>query len=126
MMRSLALTVAFLIAVCQADAEKKVAFKITHAPSLAAALAGRVVAPGQLTGDCAQEFGGLVFADMRAHGVAMAGGAGSAAAAAPALALSIAVSRCEAPQQPAITGEGLPAVHISRTEGWLRRTGARR
>jgi hypothetical protein len=119
MTRSLAAAVGFLIVGWQAHAEKKIAFKIAHPPSLAAALAGRVVTPGQFTGDCAQEFGDLVFQDMRAHGVAMAGAAGSAAAAEPALVLSIGVSRCEARQQPAITGEGLPAVHISRTEGWL-------
>jgi hypothetical protein len=111
--------VGFLIVGWQAHAEKKIPFKIPHPPTLAAVLVGRVVTPGQFTGDCAQEFGDLVFQDMRAHGVAMAGAAGSAAAAEPALVLSIGVSRCEARQQPAITGEGLPAVHISRTEGWL-------
>jgi hypothetical protein len=56
---------------------------------------------------------------MRAHGIAMAGGTDSAAAAAPAVTLSIDVSRCEARPQPAMLGEGLPAVHISRTEGWF-------
>ncbi len=104
---------------CHARAEKKITVKIAHAPSLAGALAGRLVTPGQLTGDCAKEFGDLVFQDMRAHGAAMAGGADSAAAAAPAIALSIKVSRCEARPQPAMLGEGLPAMHIARTEGWF-------
>ncbi|HUE22853.1 MAG TPA: tetratricopeptide repeat protein [Bryobacteraceae bacterium] len=49
----------------------------------------------------------------------MTGGADSAGVAAPAIVLSIDVSRCEARPLHAMTGEGLPAVHISRTEGWL-------
>lgn len=104
---------------CYARAEKKIAVKITHAPSLGGALAGKLVTPGQFTGDCAKEFGGLVFQDMRAHGVAMADQAGSAAVAAPAIVLSINVSRCDARPLPAMVGEGLPAPHISRTEGWF-------
>lgn len=119
MIRGLALAVGFLAVGCHARAEKKITVKIAHAPSLAGALAGRLVTPGQLTGDCAKEFGDLVFQDMRAHGVAMAGGADSAAAAAPAIVLSIKVSRCEARPQPAMLGEGLPAMHIARTEGWF-------
>src|ERR1019366_1122805 len=119
MIRSLAVAVGFLIVGCHARAEKRITVKITHSPSLAGGLAGKLVTPGQLTGDCAKEFGDLVFQDMRAHGVAMAGGAGSAAAATPAIVLSINVSRCEARPQPAILGEGLPAVHIARTEGWF-------
>jgi len=104
---------------CHAHAEKKIAVKITHSPSLAEPLAGRLVTPGQLTGDCAKEFGGLVFQDMRAHGVAMADQAGAAAATAPAIVLSIDVSRCDARPLPAMVGEGLPAPHIARTEGWF-------
>jgi hypothetical protein len=119
MIRSLAVAVGFLIVGCNARAEKRIAVKIAHAPALAAALAGKLVAPGQFTGDCGKEFGGLVFQDMRAHGVAMADQAGSAAAAAPAIVLSIDVSRCEARPQPAMVGEGLPAMHIARTEGWF-------
>jgi hypothetical protein len=119
MIRSAVAALGFLILGCHARAEKKIAVKIEHAAALAGALAGKLVTPGQLTGDCAQEFGGLVFQDMRAHGVAMAGGPDSAGSAASAMVLSIDVSRCEARPLPAITGEGLPAVHISRTEGWL-------
>jgi len=119
MIRSLAVAVGFLIADCPARAEKKIAVKIAHAPILAGALAGKLVAPGQLTGDCAKEFGGLLFQDMRAHGATMGGGADSTPATAPAIVLSIDVSRCEARPQPAMLGEGLPAVHISRTEGWF-------
>jgi Tetratricopeptide repeat len=119
MIRILAVAVGFLVVGCHARAEKKITVKIAHAPSLAGALAGKLVAPGPLTGDCAKEFGDLLFQDMRAHGVAMAGGADSAGAATAAIVLSIDVSRCEARPLPAMTGEGLPAVHISRTEGWL-------
>jgi tetratricopeptide repeat protein len=119
MTRSLAVAVGLCIVGCHARAEKKITAKIAHAPSLSGALAGRLVTPGQLTGDCAREFGDLVFQDMRAHGVAMADQAGSAAADAPAIVLSIDVSRCEGRPQPAMVGEGLPAVHIARTEGWF-------
>jgi len=119
MIRSMEVAQGFLIVGGTARAEKKVAFKIAHAPTLAAALAGRLVAPGPLTGDCAREFGDLVFQDMRAHGVAMGGGADSGGAAAPAIVLSIDVTRCEARPQPAMLGEGLPAIHIARTEGWF-------
>ncbi|MGA2742160.1 MAG: tetratricopeptide repeat protein [Bryobacteraceae bacterium] len=102
-----------------ARAEKKITVKIAHSPSLGATLTGKVVTPGPLTGDCAKEFGDLVFQDMRGHGVAMTGGANSNATATPAIIVSIDVSRCEARPLPAMVGEGLPAVHISRTEGWL-------
>ena len=119
MMRSLAVAVGLLIVGVHARAEKKITFKIAHSPSLAAVLAGRLVTPGPLTGDCAKEFGELVFQDMRAHGLAMTGSGDSAAPAAPAIVLSIDVSRCEARQQPAMLGEGLPAIHIARTEGWF-------
>jgi hypothetical protein len=118
--RSLAVAVGFLMVCGHARAEKKIVVKIAHPPSLAGALAGKLVTPGGLTGDCAREFGDLLFQDMRAHGVTMAGGADSAAAAAPSIVLSIDVSRCEARPQPAMLGEGLPAVHISRTEGWFQ------
>src|ERR1700691_853685 len=113
-MRTLAVVWGFLMVGCQARAEKKITVKIAHSPSLGGALAGKLVTPGQLPGDCAKDFGDLVFQDMRAHGVAMTGGAAT-----PAIVLSIAVSRCEARPLPAMTGEGLPAVHISRTEGWF-------
>src|SRR5580700_5606079 len=116
MIRSLAVGIAFLMVSCHARAEKKITVKITHAPILGAALAGKLITPGQLTGDCAKEFGELLFQDMRAHGVAMAGSADSAA---PRMVLSIDVARCEGRQQPAMLGEGLPAVHIARTEGWF-------
>jgi hypothetical protein len=107
-----------VLAGCCARAEKTIAVKFAHAPTLGAVLAGKLVTPGPLTGTCAREFGGLLFDDMRAHGVAMAGGASSDAAA-PTVALSIDVSKCGGHPQPPIYGEGLPAVHISRTEGWF-------
>jgi hypothetical protein len=66
MIRSLAVAAGFLVAGGYVRAEKKVTVKISHSPSLAGALAGRLVTPGPLTGDCGKEFGGLVFQDMRA------------------------------------------------------------
>lgn len=122
MTRSLAVAAGLFIIGCHAFAEKKVNVKIAHPAILGGALAGKVVKPGPLTGDCAKEFGDLFFQDMRAHGVTVESGAGSTAAggaSAPVL-ISIEVSRCEARPLPAILGEGLPATHISRTEGWFQ------
>jgi hypothetical protein len=119
MIRTLAVALVFLIVGGGARAEKKLVFKINHSPSLAGVLAGKLVTPGQLTGECAKEFGALVFQDMRAHGIAVQG-TDSSGPAAPAIAVSVSVSQCEARPQPAILGEGLPAVHISRTEGWFK------
>jgi hypothetical protein len=113
------LAIGILMMGCYAHAEKKITVKVVHPPSLATAFAGKFVQPGTLTGDCAKEFGDLLFEDMRAHGVAMAGGQSATAAAAPAMVLSIDVSRCEGRPLPAILGEGLPAAHIARTEGWF-------
>lgn len=117
MSRSLAIVAAAFLGVCAARAEKKITAKITHPPVLGNTLAGTPVTPGQLTGDCAKEFAGLLFQDIRAHGLATNDPASPSAAG--GIALSVDISRCEAhPQQP-ILGEGLPAVHISRTEGWF-------
>jgi len=111
LIRSIVLSAALLTLAVAGRAEKKVSLKIAHPPALAA-LAGRPVTLGQVTGDCSKEFADLVVQDMRAHGVTVDGGTG-------AVVLSIDVSRCEGrPQQP-ILGEGLPAVHISRTDGWF-------
>ena len=81
-------------------------------------LAGKLVTPGPLTGDCAKEFGDLLFRDMRARDVGMATASGPGSAA-PGITLSVNVTRCEGRQQQPILGEGLPAVHISRTDGWF-------
>ncbi|MGD0361837.1 MAG: tetratricopeptide repeat protein [Bryobacteraceae bacterium] len=116
MSRILTIAIGFLLAASQAYAEKKITIQITHPPSLGAALAGRMVAPGQMTGDCSKEFADLLFADLRAHGLTKTGGADVSA---PAIVLSINVSRCEGRPQQAILGEGLPAVHIARTDGWF-------
>jgi hypothetical protein len=109
--RSLALGVGLFIAACHAGAEKRITVKITHPPVLAEALAGKGVALGAISGDCAQEFADLLVEDMRAHGVVMG------ASLLPTVALSIAVTRCEAHTLAPILGGGLPAIHISRTEG---------
>lgn len=119
MSRTLPLAAGFLLLACNAGAEKKVVFKIAHPASLSGALGGRPVAPGELKGDCAKEFGALVFQDMRAHGITVAGGADANAAQPSPIVVSIDVSRCEGRPLQAVLGEGLPAVHISRTEGWF-------
>jgi len=108
----------FLAAAHSAYAAKSITFEIKHPPALTSALAGRLVVPGQLTGDCAKEFGDLLFQDMRAHDVAMAA-PNSPAGGAPTVVVSVNVTRCEGRQQQPILGEGLPAVHISRTDGWF-------
>lgn len=120
MTRSVAVGVGIFIAACQASAEKKITIKITHSPTLAAAL-GKRITLGRISGDCGKEFGDLLLQDMRARGVAIAGSEAGASLV-PAAILSINVTRCDAhPLQP-ILGEGLPAVHISRTEGFFQAT----
>lgn len=117
--RRAALVLGMLLAACHASAEKRIAVKIVHSAGLAVALAGRRVTLGQVTGDCAQEFGDLLMRDMRARGVTVSSGEEHVSAALPAIALSIDVTRCEARTLAPILGGGLPAIHISRTEGWF-------
>jgi len=121
MTRSVTVAVGFLIVSLHAHAEKKITVKLTHAPALAAALAGRLVTPGQLTGDCAKEFGEMVFQDMRASGLVIAGGEDPTAAAASAVVVSIDVSRCEArPHMQSVLPGEHPAAMRVRTEAWFR------
>jgi hypothetical protein len=96
---------------CRASAEKRITVKLTHSPALAEASSTRITL-GAISGDCAKEFGDLLQQDLRAHKV-------STAQSDPAAVLSVDVTRCEAHTMPPILGEGLPAMHISRTEGFF-------
>ena len=96
-----------------AVAEKTVAVKIQHSAALERVLAGRQVTFGRLSGDCAKEFADLLRRDMLSHGISVI----SQAELGQALAISIDATRCEAHPLPPIMGSGLPATHISRTEG---------
>jgi len=116
-MRGFIIGVALCIALVQARAEKKVTVKFAHSPALAAVLAGKVVVPGQYTGDCAQEFANLVVQDMQAHGVHTSAVQEPGLEALRKVAFSVTVTRCQAFPQSPILGPGLPAVHISRTKG---------
>lgn len=114
------LAIGLLLLCCHAHAEKRIAVKLEHSPSLAAAL-GKRITLGRITGDCGAEFGKLLLADMRARGVTLEA-EGSAVDLVPAALLSIDVTRCEAHPLPPILGGGLPAEHISRTEGYFQAT----
>ncbi|MGA2131223.1 MAG: tetratricopeptide repeat protein [Bryobacteraceae bacterium] len=107
--------IAFLLLAVPAGAEKRITVKLRHSPAMAGAL-GKRVTLGRMSGDCAGEFGRLLLADMHAHGVAL-DTSDPGASLAPAGVLSINVTRCEAHTLQPILGEGLPAMHISRTEG---------
>jgi len=114
------LVVSLLILAAQARAEKRIIIKIKHSPTLAVALEKRI-SVGHVSGDCAQEFGDLLLADMRARGVTIDSSDPNATLV-PAAVLSVNVTRCEAHTLQPMLGEGLPAIHISRTEGTFTAT----
>ncbi len=115
--RFLTLTAALIFAVFSAGAEKKAAVKVYHAAALPA-LAGSRIVIGQVAGDCARELADLLVADMAAHKIgAPAPEDAAGAPSLPVVTISLDVSRCQALPVPPIIGSGLPAVHISRTEG---------
>jgi hypothetical protein len=124
----------------QATAEKKVWTKIRHPPILGAAMAGTRVIAGEISGRCSREFAGLLERDLSQHGITVVGqgeldpllaqhhlqtgaiprpgsSAELAAALGPTVVISAGISRCEAHPREPLIGGGLPAMHISRTEG---------
>lgn len=113
--RHWALALGLLLAAPQAGAEKKVSIRIKHPPVLADALPETRVIFGQVTGKCAKEFVDLLAQDMGRYGVTVV--AQPELDKAPAVRLSVDVSRCEARPREPLRGVGLPAPHISRTEG---------
>ncbi len=102
----------------QAGAEKKAAVRVYHAARLPA-LAGSRVVLGQVSGDCARELADLLVADLTLHhiGVVSREEVASLPPGLPVVTMSIEVSRCQALPVPPIISGGLPAMHISRTEG---------
>ena len=117
-MRPLAVVAGLLIASGHATAEKRISVKITHS-SLLADAAGVRISLGRVSGDCSREFADLLLQDMHAHEVGLIASNPGASQPVPAAVLSIDVTRCEAHNLAPILGSGLPAMHISRTEGFF-------
>jgi len=107
---------ALLVLAVRASAEKTVTVKIEHAAALDRALAGKQVVFGRISGDCASEFSDSLRQDLISHGIPVVSSP-AAANQTPAISISIDVTRCDAHPLPPIMGPGLPATHISRTEG---------
>ena len=116
--RWLALVAGALIVASQADAEKKVPVKVYHAARLPA-LAGSRVVLGQVSGDCARELADLLAVDLALHKISVVSReeVANLPPGLPVVTISIEVSRCQALPVPPIIAGGLPAMHISRTEG---------
>ncbi len=107
MLRAWQFTVVLAVVTC-AHAEKKLSIKLPH-PAVIPGLAGTQVALGTVTGPCGQEFADMLLGQIRAHAAGAGGG--------PVTTISINVTRCEAHTLAPILEGGLPAMHISRTEG---------
>jgi len=86
-----------------------------HLAILGKDLVGARVIFGQVTGRCSQEFSDLLRQDLRAHGIPLVAQAEAGVTA--VVTISVDVSECQALPDQAIIGSGLPATHISRTEG---------
>ncbi|HEY1207149.1 MAG: hypothetical protein ABSH46_01015 [Bryobacteraceae bacterium] len=121
--RWLTLVAAFLGVTFQAGAEKKEWVKVYHAATLPV-LAGSRVVFGQVSGDCARELAGLLAADLALHkiGVVSPEELAGLPPGIPVVKISVDVSRCQSLPVPPIIGSGMPAVHISRTEGRILAT----
>jgi hypothetical protein len=122
-----------------ASADKKWQGQILHMPVLGDNFAGAKVLLGSITGRCSREFGDLLRQDLLAHGVTVVSDKELTAAASdhhlqvslplsggsaelgrvlgPTDLISTDISRCQALPREPIIGSGLPAMHISRTEG---------
>lgn len=122
-----------------ANAEKKWQGQVLHMAVLGQNFAGARVILGNIDGRCAREFGDLLRQDLLGHSVMLVSEKELTAAAtahhlqpavpasggAPELAqvlgptdvISVEISRCQALPREPIMGTGLPATHISRTEG---------
>ncbi|MGA2182588.1 MAG: hypothetical protein ABSH47_06120 [Bryobacteraceae bacterium] len=113
--RRLAVAMALLIAASPAIGEKKLQVKMPHPAILGEGLAGARVVLGEVTGRCSREFAELLRQDLLAHGIPVVAQAepGSSAV----VTISVDISRCEALPREALLGSGIPAPHISRTEG---------
>lgn len=115
--RRWALALGLLLAASQAGAEKKVSVRIKHPPVLGGALAETEFVFGQVSGKCAKEFVDLLGQDLIRYGIKVVSQPESDKVLGPAVRLSVDASRCEARPREPLRGAGLPAPHISRTEG---------
>ena len=128
-----------LVASVPATAEKKWQGEVLHTPILGDNFAGAKVLLGSVTGRCSHEFGDLLRQDLQAHGITVVsdkeladvtakhhlqvsippsgGSAELARTLGPADLISADISRCQALPREPMVGSGLPATHISRTEG---------
>lgn len=138
--RFLAIAFGAVLASTPASAEKRVQVNLKHPPALGNSLSAARVVIGPVVGDCSPKFSEMLTVDMAAHGVLVmssqelasmaaqhhiqvaapldvAASAQLSGAIGPAALVSITVSRCEARQIPTFLSGGLPATHVSRTEG---------
>jgi hypothetical protein len=136
------LALSFALSVFNASGEKRWQVKVQEPAILGDSIAGARVVFGPVTGRCASEFTELLSQDMLAHGVIVIPPDEVAAAAArhnvqatappearahpelakvlgPSVLVTAEIARCEARPREALRGPGLPAIHISRTEGYL-------
>ena len=110
--RLAAIALATVATAVDATAEKKLVVPIQRSGLFRGAMSGREIVIGPLTGECAAEFAALLSTDFIAHGLTVASGAPTGA-----IQIAITVTRCEAHPREPMFGPGLPAIHISRTEG---------
>ncbi len=138
--RRLAVFFGAMLAAVPASADKRLPVNLKHPPTLGNSLAAARVVVGPVAGDCAARFSEMLTVDMAAHGVLVmsslelasvatrhhipipspldaAASAQLAGAIGPAALVAISVTRCEARQLPTFLSGGLPATHVSRTEG---------
>jgi len=143
--RLIAIVIGAVLAAAPASAEKRVQVNLKHPPTLGNSLAAARVIVGPVVGECSLKFSEMLVVDMAAHGVLVMGPEELAAVAAehniqvtspidaaasaqlagaigPAALISIAVTRCEARPIPPFLSGGLPATHVSRTEGHFEAT----
>lgn len=128
-----------LAAAAPATAGKKWQGQISHTPVLGENFAGAKVILGPISGRCSREFGDLLRQDLLAYGVTVVSDKELAAVAAehhlhlsgppsggsaelahllgPTDVISADISTCQALPREPLVGSGLPAMHISRTEG---------
>lgn len=136
---SLLIAAGLLIVAAPATADKKWQGQLLHSPILGENFAGAKIILGQISGRCSKELGDLLRQDLLAHGVTVVSDKELAALAtehrlqlsnplsggSPELAhllgptdlISADISTCQALPREAMLGSGLPASHISRTEG---------
>lgn len=110
----LSFCIAVALAAPQVRADKRVSVKVERSAELDAVLVGKSLVLAPAAGDCSRDFSELLARDLAAHGFSVVS---REQAKAPAAVISLDATRCEARPREPLRGAGLPAVHISRTEG---------